>query len=1145
MNNIGNTTTLVGSADAIWFGPGTNPGTVTNVNVERNIISNVNSVGSSRSSRGIYIGPGGGSVVSPTIKDNTIFNLMGTSTQAIKLENNITGGLVSNNFIYGINSTNNDATGIFTNINGVSTMAIHENSITTVLFAIKNQAANNINATCNWLGSTVPATNAALIAGPVTYNPWLCAGTDVSGSVGFQGVPCNSLAPVVTTNGASPVQCLASATAPTIPPVFDVDGTTLLPAVLVSMVDSPDPIDCQGTRTYTYSFTNCSGFSSNWSYVYTIQHVTSPVLPANGGSSLECMASVTTPTPPTGIVDVCGKSVLAVAAIIPFVDSPTTITCEGTRTYSFTYTDCAGLVSTWNYVYTIDHTTLPKEIGGPVAIASTVQCESAATAPATLPAVKDVCGNVLTLAAPVKQLSFTNTFDAPVVTGSTPASGVWYTDRYAPAGFTSPVVFNGGNRLKHSINASDYQGTGIFYNTQGRGYDLGTATNAMEVKLYIPAAWATSNKRMAGLWGVAVDATNAVSGYPIVEFTSDGGVPRFRVWESNGTNNWVDLGLPASFAYDTWVTLKIRLLPSGEFLLSAGSLTYLTHTSAVDASVRLKSVILQGHNYDPSNPLVGVTYDIYWDDFTWNDTYAPIACEGAVTYTYEYTDCAGLSNAWTYTYTIERLPFTNPTDAGSIVGSAALAVTPTLPTVTDNCGNTLTPTGPTMGGTMTGCTGTITYTYVYTDCAGNTQNWVYTYTVVTNTISGNLTYYNTANTAMNNVIIQLKQGVSVMHTATTNGSGNYTFSGVCAGTYNVVFSTVKPVGGINATDAAQVNAWGVGPQYLIEKVRFFAGDVMPNILNNILDAGDAGKILQHFVTAGNPAFTPNWSFWKTGETTSIQNPDSSLTLTVNGNLTNNNYYAMCKGDFNGSFTPGGLKSGSDHLTLNTRQNLQINSGTVFELPVYADMDMNVGAISLIMNFPSDKLEINGVYLSNNPGISLQYNVTGNELRIGWNSLQALSLLNGDRLVTLMVKAKESVVLQDILFTLAADPLNELADENYNVINNALLTMDIINSTALVIHNMTLTENLTLSNHPNPFKGNTILDYNLPFDGQVTLEIYDIVGKKIKTALNETQTAGAHALTMDANDFAAGVYTCTLQLKNKNSIKTLTIKIISK
>ncbi|MCD4729945.1 MAG: hypothetical protein K8R74_05060, partial [Bacteroidales bacterium] len=103
----------------------------------------------------------------------------------------------------------------------------------------------------------------------------------------------------------------------------------------------------------------------------------------------------------------------------------------------------------------LEHTTIPAEVGGPVATSSTVECVIDATAPTTLPVVQDVCGNVLSPAAAVKQSLFVEDFSTAVTIGATQAPGVWYVDRYAPAGFVSPVVFDGDDRLKHSIAAAD------------------------------------------------------------------------------------------------------------------------------------------------------------------------------------------------------------------------------------------------------------------------------------------------------------------------------------------------------------------------------------------------------------------------------------------------------------------------------------------------------------------------------------------------------------------------------------------------------------------------------------------------------------------------------------------------------------------
>jgi hypothetical protein len=108
-------------------------------------------------------------------------------------------------------------------------------------------------------------------------------------------------------------------------------------------------------------------------------------------------------------------------------------------------------------------------------------------------------------------------------------------------------------------------------------------------------------------------------------------------------------------------------------------------------------------------------------------TYA--GCEGTVIYTFTYTDCESNTDNWVYTYTIEVEDFTMPANDGSTVDCYSDITTPTPPVVTDNCGITITPTGPTMGGTYTTCEGTVTYTWNYADCEGNNHDWVYTYTI--------------------------------------------------------------------------------------------------------------------------------------------------------------------------------------------------------------------------------------------------------------------------------------------------------------------------------------------------------------------------------------------------------------------------------
>ena len=105
-----------------------------------------------------------------------------------------------------------------------------------------------------------------------------------------------------------------------------------------------------------------------------------------------------------------------------------------------------------------------------------------------------------------------------------------------------------------------------------------------------------------------------------------------------------------------------------------------------------------------------------------------VTCEGDITYTWTYTDCEGNTQDYVHTVTIEYLPFTAIPPTTSVVDCYANIVLPTPPTILDNCGVTLTPTGPVEIGSVT-CEGDITYTWTYTDCEGNTQEYVHTVTI--------------------------------------------------------------------------------------------------------------------------------------------------------------------------------------------------------------------------------------------------------------------------------------------------------------------------------------------------------------------------------------------------------------------------------
>jgi hypothetical protein len=72
------------------------------------------------------------------------------------------------------------------------------------------------------------------------------------------------------------------------------------------------------------------------------------------------------------------------------------------------------------------------------------------------------------------------------------------------------------------------------------------------------------------------------------------------------------------------------------------------------------------------------------------------------------------------------------------------------------------------------------------------------------------------------------------------------------------------------------------------------------------------------------------------------------------------------------------------------------------------------------------------------------------------------------------------------------------------------------------------EVLLLSNYPNPFNPTTEISFILPQAAQVKLEIYNIMGQKVTTLLDQKLEAGEHIVLWDGSNEASGVYLYRLQ-----------------
>lgn len=66
------------------------------------------------------------------------------------------------------------------------------------------------------------------------------------------------------------------------------------------------------------------------------------------------------------------------------------------------------------------------------------------------------------------------------------------------------------------------------------------------------------------------------------------------------------------------------------------------------------------------------------------------------------------------------------------------------------------------------------------------------------------------------------------------------------------------------------------------------------------------------------------------------------------------------------------------------------------------------------------------------------------------------------------------------------------------------------------------------NYPNPFNPATTIRFSIPKQSQVTLKIYDVLGREVATIVNKEFESGVHEVVLDSRSLTSGVYIYQIQ-----------------
>jgi len=382
-----------------------------------------------------------------------------------------------------------------------------------------------------------------------------------------------------------------------------------------------------------------------------------------------------------------------------------------------------------------------------------------------------------------------------------------------------------------------------------------------------------------------------------------------------------------------------------------------------------------------------------------------------------------------------------------------------------------------------------------------------------NSITGHVYYYNVSKT-IPNVVVNITPPVSTPET--TDVSGYYSFEVPSADTYSVDAARVDDDPGVSVADIIKIRRHLAYLEVFDTPYKLVASDVN---LSGSVSVADVIK-LRRYLARLDSLNSGNWTFIDSGFDITNSNwstaPQAIDVSTIDQDANNTSFIGVRMGDVNDTWSP--VKAAKPSKAIAKSVMLKDVYGIVgndISMPMYIESNTEIAGIELHLKYDTDNLDFTKK-ISELPG-ELTINAIDDAIHIVWEDINNTFLTEKDKpIVQLHFNIKDDFESESEIEITRA----EIVDKDGEPYNLNLTNGKIIKGG----YSAVLPDEYRLEqNRPNPFNPVTDIRFSLPEACNVRLEIFNIMGQRVETLVNEHLEAGYHASIWNACRYASGIY----------------------